>query len=63
MDYRWCRVYAVAIFRHFKCLFTTKYTLQDNAIYAHGHYRAIERAIEHFKMFPIPYLGFNLNAL
>nr|DAK28541.1 MAG TPA: hypothetical protein [Caudoviricetes sp.] len=32
-------------------------------ICTYGHYRAIERATERFKRFPIPYLGFNLNAL
>nr|DAV72627.1 MAG TPA: hypothetical protein [Caudoviricetes sp.] len=44
-------------------IFTTKYTFQDTAIYVHAYYRAIERATERFKRFPIPYLGFNLNAL
>nr|DAN19387.1 MAG TPA: hypothetical protein [Caudoviricetes sp.] len=52
--------YAVTSFWY---LFTAKYTLQDIVICAHGHYRAIERATERFKRFPIPYLGFSLNAL
>ena len=44
-------------------LFAANYMLQDIVLHVHGHYMPVERATERFKRFPIPYLGFNLNAL
>lgn len=37
--------------------------LQDIVLHVHAHYRAVERATERFKRFPIPYLGIDVNAL